>query len=88
MVMKMNKAQFIEELEKTIGYSKEDCNTINEILESNFIISKKSKDTIILKLIETLNISQEEAEKIYKVSAKIITTEVKNKLKHPFKSID
>lgn len=43
MAMKMNKENFIYELSKNTGYSKEDCNTINDILEENFFISKKIK---------------------------------------------
>jgi len=88
MVMKMNKTEFINELSKELSYSKDKCIIINQILESNFFISKKSKDKIIEELIQTLNINYEEAIKIYDTALTIIKNEIKNKLKHPFKSQD
>ena len=47
MVMKMNKKEFIKALSEKMNYSEEKCLVINEILESNFFISKKSKDKIM-----------------------------------------
>ncbi len=88
MVMKMNKNGFISELAKQLSYSKEKCIIINDILESNFFISKKNKDKIIDEFMQILNASNEEAIKIYDTSVKIIKDEVKNKLKHPFKNQD
>ena len=84
----MNKKEFIKALSKKINYSEEQCIMINEILESNFFISKKSKNKIIEELITKMSIDSEEAEKIYKSAMEIFTTEIKNKLKHPFRSID
>lgn len=86
--MKMNKNGFITELSKQLSYSKEKCIIINDILESNFFISKKNKDKIIDEFMQILNASNEEAIKIYDTSVKIIKDEVKNKLKHPFKNQD
>lgn len=88
MVMKLNKKEFINKLSNQLSYSEEDCNLINNILENNFFISKKSKDKIINELIEILNIDSNEATNIYNVSVKIINDEVKNKLKHPFRNKD
>ncbi len=45
----MNKKEFISELSKRLSYPKEKCFTINDILESNFFVSKKNKDKIIKK---------------------------------------
>ncbi len=84
----MNKNGFIIELSKQLSYSKEKCIMINDILESNFFLSKKNKDKIIEELMQILNISNEEAIKIYDISVKIVKDEVKNKLKHPFKNQD
>ena len=39
----MNKNEFIEELLQRLNYSKEEVSKINNILEKNFFISKKSK---------------------------------------------
>lgn len=88
MVMNMNKVEFIEALSKELSYSKEKCTIINEILESNFFISKKSKDKIIDELVQNLEINYEEAINVYDIAVTIIRNEVKNKLKHPFKSKD
>lgn len=82
----MNKSRFIKELSKETGYDKEKCITINNIIENYFIFGKKNKDKIIQDLQVKANLSEDEAENIYDISIKIITKEVKNKLKHPFKS--
>ena len=84
----MNKNEFIEKLLKELNYSKEQCVLINNILESNFVISKKSRDSIIDELVNQLEISKEEANRIYDISVKVIKEEVKNQLKHPFRSKD
>ena len=84
--MKMNKTGFIKELSKVTGYSIDECNVINDVLENNFFISKKSKDKIINELMSSLKINETEANAIYEISKKIINDELKNKLKHPFKS--
>lgn len=86
--MKMNKNGFISELSKQLSYSKEKCIMINDILESNFFISKKNKDRIVDEFIQKLKVSSEEATKIYDTAVKIIKDEVKNKLKHPFRNQD
>ena len=79
----MNKNDFIEELLQRLNYSKEEVSKINNILEKNFFISKKSKEKIITKLISTLNISLEEANRIYDTAHSLLKEEVK-KLKTNF----
>lgn len=86
MVMKMNKAEFIQKLSEVLSYSKEKCTTINDILENNFFISKKNKDKIVSEFIQELNVDEREANNIYNTATKIINDEIKNKLKHPFRS--
>lgn len=88
METKMNKKGFIDALSKRLSYSIEECFTINEILESNFFISKKSRDKIIEEFIKALDVDRKEATRIYNEAIKIINGELKNKLKHPFKSKD
>lgn len=88
MVKKMNKMEFINTLSERLSYPIEKCIIINDVLESNFFISKKSKDTIIKELVKRLDINSLEAEKIYDEAILIIKDEIKSKLKHPFKSID
>lgn len=88
MVMKVNKKEFILELAKELSYSEDRCIIINDILESNFFISKKNKDKIIKELVMKLDIENKDAINVYDTAVKIINNEIKNKLKHPFKSID
>lgn len=84
MVKQMNKKEYIEKLSKEISYTKEECIIISEILEENFFIRKKNKNKIIEELKNTLKIEEQEANRIYNISTKIIKEEIKNKLKHPF----
>lgn len=86
--MKMNKTEFIKELSRVTGYSIDECNIINDVLENNFFISKKSKDKIINELMSKLQINETEATSIYEKAKMIFNDEIKNKLKHPFKSQD
>lgn len=81
----MNKKEFITELSNKLNYDIDKCTIINSIIEDNFIIGKKRKTNIVNSLIEQLNINEEEADHIYNVSNEIISTAIKNKIKHPFK---
>ena len=86
MVMQMNKKEFLEKLSSETGYSMEDTIIINDILERNFVISRKSKDKIITDLINTLKVDEDEANRIYEISSSIIAKAIKNRLIHPFGS--
>lgn len=88
MEMKMNKREFIKELEKELSYPNEKCVMINEILEQNFFIRKENREKTVEELIKELNIKREEAARIYDTATNIIKDEIKNKLKHPFRSQD
>lgn len=88
MVMKMNKSGFIKELSKETGYDENTCISINEIIETYFIFSKKNKEKIIQDLKTNVNLNEDDAENVYDISIKIIKQEIKNKLKHPFRSQD
>lgn len=82
----MNKESFIKELERVTGLTNEKCNIINNILESNFIIGKKSKEKIISDIISELGLTEEAAEKIYESSMAVLGSGLKEKIKHPFGS--
>ena len=82
----MNKTGFIKELSKQTGYDEEKCNLINNIIENYFIFGRKNKDKIIQDLQIKANLSEDDAENIYDIAMKILTGEIKNKLKHPFKN--
>lgn len=88
MVMKMNKKGFINELSNQTGYDEKRCILINDIIENYFIFRKKNKEKIIKELQIKANLSEDDSENVYDIYIKIITEEIKNKLKHPFKSQD
>lgn len=84
----MNKSEFIKELSKQTGYDENKCNVINNIVEDTFIIGKKNKDKMIEKFEKQIELDENEADKLYETIMSIISSEIKNKLKHPFKSKD
>ena len=85
MVMKMNKQKFIEEISKRLNCDEDYARKIDGCIEENFIIGKKNKEKTINLLIERLDVSEEEANNIYNVTMEIITSKIKDKIKHPFK---
>lgn len=84
----MNKELFIKELESVTGLNNDKCIIINDILENHFIIGKNNKEKIINEIVTKLGITNTEAEKIYEASMSIISTGIKDKIKHPFRSQD
>lgn len=84
----MNKTEFINELSKVTNCTQEECVIINDVLESHFFISKKNKDKIITDLMSRLSFDENKADKIYNASMQIISGNIKDKLKHPFRSQD
>ena len=88
MGMKMNKSSFIKELSKKTRYDEKTCILINEIIEKYFIFNIKNKEKLIQDLKNNVNLNEDDAENIYDISIKIIKQEIKNKLKHPFRSQD
>jgi len=87
-VKKINKKSFINELQDNTNLSYEECLIVNDILENNFIFNKKKKDKVINELILKLNISNDRANEIYDVIMQFISSKIKEKIKHPFKSYD
>ena len=87
-VKKINKKSFINELQDNTNLSYEECLIVNDILEKNFIFNKKKKDKVINELIFKLIISNDRANEIYEVIMQFISSKIKEKIKHPFKSYD
>ena len=52
-------------LQELTGRSAEECEKIDEILNSHFLIGHNNKDKFIADFEEKLNISHEEADKLY-----------------------
>ena len=88
MVMKMNKRGFIEQLAKETGLSEEKCIVIDDCIEQYFLIGKNNKEKTINLLMEKLNFDYDKADEIYNIAIKIISSNIKYKIKHPFKSQD
>lgn len=88
MVIQMNKKGFILKLKEKLNYDEEKCIKINEILEDTFLIGKKSKEKMIGRFIEEINVDEEEANNIYETTMNIIGSGIKDKIKHPFKDLD
>ena len=84
----MNKAKFIEELEAKTYYDKEKCKIINDVIQSHLIVGKNNKEKIINDFINSLDIDREEADSLYDSCVFILGKEIKNKIRHPFKSKD
>lgn len=81
----MNKKEFIKELSKQTGYDETRCSLINNVIENYFIFGRKNKEKIIKELQIKASLDEDDSENVYDISMKIITGEIKNKLKHPFK---
>lgn len=84
----MNKNGFIKELSKQTGYDEEKCILINSVIENYFIFGKRNKERIIKELQIKTSLNEDDSENVYDIAIKIITGEIKNGLKHPFKSQD
>ena len=84
----MNKTEFIDALAKKTGFSEAECTKINSILEDVFILGKNHKEKLVEKFEAELKLEKEKAEKLYEDAMGLIGSEVKDKLKHPFKSQD
>ena len=88
IVKRINKKSFISELQDKTNLSYNDCLIVNDILENNFIFNKKKKEKVINELIAQLNISDDRANEIYDVIMQFISSKIKEKIKHAFKSYD
>ncbi len=88
MVMKMNKAGFIKELQAQTKLSEKDTIVVASILDDYFVFGKKNKGKIVNAIKEKLDLTDERADVIYNIAMSIISSNIKDKLKHPFKSQD
>lgn len=88
MVKKMNKTYFLEQLKEETNLSEKDVLALSSILDDHFVFGKKNKDKIVSDIKGKLEVSNDKAEEIYNITMSIISSNVKDKLKHPFKSQD
>lgn len=81
----MKKVSFINKLNETTGYSLDQCEIINDIMESHLIIGKKGQEKIINDFETSLGITNEEAVDLYENCVSIIGISAKNRIKKTFK---
>ena len=85
---KMNKAGFLKQLQEKTNLSEKDTLVVSSILDDYFVFGKKNKDKIVSAIKEKLNVTDERADEIYNITMSIISSNIKDKIKHPFKSKD
>ena len=88
MVKKMNKSYFLEQLKEETHLSEKDVLALSSILDDHFVFGKTNKEKIVSDIIKKLNVSLDKAEEIYNITMSIISKNIKDKVKHPFKSQD
>lgn len=81
----MNKEGYVKELAKRLDYDLDYSRKVSNIIEENFNIGKNNKEKLINALISELDISYDEADKIYNTHSSIFSSAIKNKIMHPFK---
>ena len=84
----MNKHGFIKEIAKQTKLSENECIMINDVLENYPIVGRKNKENIVKQFMEKLNYDEAKANEIYNIVSSIIYTQIKEKIKHPFKTKD
>ena len=84
----MNKQGFINELIKTLKCDETFARQVLDLYEENFIIGKTNKEKTINLFITNLKVSDEDANKLYEACSSILSSNIKNKLLHPFKNLD
>lgn len=78
-----NKTWFIAELSQRTGYSKFECQKINHVLESHFLLGRQNKAKV-LKDLAALGYDKQAADEIYNLSSKLLLEAIHYKLRHPF----
>lgn len=88
MVKKMNNKQVMKKVQEELKLDEKSLLIFSNIVNDIPIIGKKNKSKMTSAFIEQLNVNEETAEKYYETFSKIITTALKDKLKHPFRNLD
>ena len=86
MVMKMNNKEFLKELQNKTSLTDEEIIKMKDIFEEDSIFGKRNKEKTVNAIMESLNIDYDRANEIYDITCSIVTHNIKEKIKHPFKS--
>ena len=78
----------IIDLKNFINLKESGLTLLNEFLQSFMNCKVRMQQLPIEKFEKQINLDENEANKLYEIVMRIIGTEIKNKLKHPFKSQD
>lgn len=76
MVMRMNKQDFIIELQKQMNYTEEQCKIIENVLKKHKIIGRKNKEKIKDDLVQELEVTNEQADKLYNICMELRMKEI------------
>jgi hypothetical protein len=80
----MNAEKFIESLSEHTGLDENQARTVNEIIETTYMVGNKSKNFIIQQISQKLGVSEEIADMIYNVAIGIIASIVLKRI-NPFR---
>ena len=81
----MNKRYYVKQLSEKLNIDQTEARRIADVIDDCALIGRKNKDNTISTFMERLNVTKEEANKLYNVSVEIIKDNIINKIKHPFK---
>ena len=80
----MNNRAFVEAFSKQSGYNLEESKKISKLCDKFFIVGKNNKEKLIQELINEMQLTEEEANRIYEIRSSIISQGIKDKIRHPF----
>ena len=84
----MNNQQVMKKVNDELKLDDKSLLTFSNIVNDIPVVGKSNKDKIIKEFVKQLDVDESIAEHYYEVFYEIITTAIKDKLKHPFKSQD
>ncbi len=81
----MNNKQVMKKVQDELKLDDKSLLIFSNIVNDIPVVGKSNKEKIIQEFIEQLKVDEIIAEHYYEVFSEIITTAIKDKLKHPFK---
>ncbi|MBR1376371.1 MAG: hypothetical protein IJ565_00950 [Bacilli bacterium] len=84
----MDKERFIMMLGERLNLTREESVLVSDALDDNFFLSKSNKEATVKSIMNNIKVDEDKASDIYETCVSIVKEEIKNKLKHPFRSQD